>query len=747
MISFSKNRLALKQELESYYSGCPYDCSAEQEQLDCWYNAAADKTVYERKALVYRGAAELCPVQIFDHSPFYYEIRSGRERNTSQNGFPPGPGLEGWYMRKHLALNAPFVSYMKPYEQNDLVWGGVFSDHAHHTVGYDKLLKIGYAGIAQEAQEHLASETDPEKQGFYNSVLTACEAMRQLGIRYAQAAAARLAQPLPPDVAESLQLIRDTASRIPYLPPKTFYEALASILFAKEIAIDLEGVAVAILGHLDRLLYPFYARDIAAGTLTYDAAKNLMAFFLYHTDGRWDLTEHTFASTNCSLVIGGCNDSGTPIYNDVTRMILECYEDYGFVNPKIQVRIGDGYPQELQRICAKMIANGCNVFSFLNDDVQIEAAVRMGKTLADARMYSAGGCQEPILDNCEFNSRAFVYINLPQLINAILDPTLRDLLPGRNQLPEKMDYPDFEVFYQTYMQQLSALYADLVQHLNECEAHLPQFCCLPLLSCTMTGCMETGRDMTNGGAKYNAISIPLVGIGTAIDSLLAIRQVVYEEKRMSLEALAELLHKNFESEPRMQDYLRTRCAKYGNGSEAVNAFSARFFHDAAKKTSGYRSSRGAIYESSLFVFYLFDWMKAHVGATADGRVGGHVLSRGMNPPDTNMYNSIPELLHTVSSLDLADWPGGAVLYLEMPIETGRNVDTTTHLQWAINGFQHAGGSALDLQALDPQRLLDARKNPTAHSNIIVRVCGFSAYFTSLDLSIQDEIIERSFANG
>lgn len=181
-------------------------------------------------------------------------------------------------MRKHLVLNEPFVDYIKPYEKQDLVWGGVFSDHAHHTVGYDTLLRIGYAGIKQEAQKDLERETDPEKQGFYKSVITACEAMRQIGLRYAQAAATRLEQPVSPEAAESLRMIRDTAGRVPYMPPKTFYEALAAILFAKELAIDLEGVAVAVLGHLDRLLQPFYARDTEAGTLTYEEAKNLMAF-------------------------------------------------------------------------------------------------------------------------------------------------------------------------------------------------------------------------------------------------------------------------------------------------------------------------------------------------------------------------------------------------------------------------------------------------------------------------------------
>lgn len=136
-------------------------------------------------------------------------------------------------MRKHLALNAPFVDYIQTYEKQDLVWGGVFSDHAHHTVGYDTLLRIGYSGIEQDAQKYLEKETDPEKQGFYRSVITACEAMRQIGLHYAQAAAARLEQPVSPEAAESLRMIRDTAGRVPYMPPKTFYEALAAILLQR----------------------------------------------------------------------------------------------------------------------------------------------------------------------------------------------------------------------------------------------------------------------------------------------------------------------------------------------------------------------------------------------------------------------------------------------------------------------------------------------------------------------------------
>lgn len=744
MISdFKESKDRLLRHMDCYYRGCPYDCTEQQRQMDLWYQESSEKTSYERKALAYRGAAELCQVKLFEESPFYYEIVSGRERNTSQNGFPPGPGLEGWYMRKQMDLLKPFQAFMAPYERIDLVWGGVFSDHAHHTVGYEKVFRLGFRGIQAEAEQALEHTADPEKAGFYRAVVTACQAVKKITEKFSAAAAKRLEEDIDPTYRGNMEAIRDTACRVPYEPAKTFYEALCAIVFTKEFVINVEGVAVAVLGHLDRILLPFYEEDVRCGRLDYEAAKNLMSHFLVHTDGRWDLTGHEFASTNCSLVIGGCDAEGNIVCNDVTRMILESYEENGFVNPKIQVRLSLAHPSWLFERCSRMICNGHNVFSFLNDEVIIQAHVKMGKELHDARQYSAGGCQEPILDNCEFNSRAFVYISLPQMLNSMLNPDLNSRIPGAPAAASH--YDSFEAFYEDYIGRLRKLYLAVVAQLNEREPDISRFCPLPLLSSTIAGCMETGCDLTRRGAIYNAISMPFVGIGTAIDSLLAIRDMVFEKQQLTLPQFSHILAENFREDHKLRARLVNRCPKYGEDTDDVNKLAARFFRDVASFSRGQSSPLGARYEPSLFVFYLFDWMKEHVGATADGRYAGTVLSRGINPPDFSAKSQLPNLLHTVSQLDLTDYPGAGVLYLEMPI--GSDQADCEHVTWTIRGFLQAGGSALDLQVLDPEVLKKARKDPEAYPNIVVRVCGFSAYYTSLEEKIQDEILQRVMIDG
>ena len=156
---------------------------------------------------------------------------------------------------------------------------------------------------------------------YYRATLSMCQSMRQIAKNFADEARAQMEKEENPEYLENLKEIAQAAEVVPYHPANSFYEALCTILFIKEMAIDLEGVAVAVMGHIDRILYPFYERDIKDGTLTYEKAKNYMAHWLSHTDGRWDLYGNDFASTNCSITIGGCDSQGNIIWNDITRMI------------------------------------------------------------------------------------------------------------------------------------------------------------------------------------------------------------------------------------------------------------------------------------------------------------------------------------------------------------------------------------------------------------------------------------------
>jgi pyruvate-formate lyase len=743
---FKKYKDALFKEFDEYFSHYPLNVTDQLEQLDRWYDKTHSSYPYEKKALVYKAAAELCDVQVFRNSPFFFEIKSGRIRNSSQCGFPPGPGLEGWYMRKNASIPAEFQAWVKPYKDKDLIWAEIFSDFAHHTVGYDSLLEKGLKGISEDARQAMGRTSDARKISFYLSIISGCEALRHVAGKFADRAEEMLEKETDPGVRMNLEMIAKTARYIPFYPAETFYEALCAILFFKEMMTSLEGVAVAVLGHLDRLLYPFYANDIANGTLDYDQARNLLAHFLVITDARWDLINDNFASTNNSLVIGGCDAAGNIIWNDISRMIISLYGEFRFVNPKIQARITNKHPKEYFDAVSELVAKGNNVFSFLNDDVIIQANVKQGKKLEDARLYSAGGCQEPVLDNTEFNSRAFMYLSLPQLVNSCFDHTL-DVFFDREKTgyAAPASYETFENLYQDFFRKLNIMFLRITDVLNEYGKRLTLYNPCPMLSSTITGCIEKGLDITEGGAVYNPTSIPLVGIGTAINSLLAIKEVVFDKKMMTFQQLGRLLAGNFADGPRMHKYLMNCCPKFGMDTPEVNAFSNRFFKDAAKATSGVPNDRGGMYEASLFVFYLFDWMKTHVGATADGRKAGTPLSRGMNPTEISGITNIANILHTVGALDMTDYPGTGVIYLEMPLTKGDIL--VEHISSVLHSFIKSGGSALDLNLLDPETLIKARENPDAYQKIIVRVCGFSAYFTSLDPHIQDEIIARTFVKN
>lgn len=740
---FAQNKKALFDEFSEFFASYPIQMDRQMTQLTKEADALGGADLFAEKALVYRAAARDCDVKVFRTSPFYFEILGGRIRNSSENGFPPGPGIEGFFMRRHMQSAESFQRWIAPYKEADLIWGDIYDDFAHHTVGYERVLSLGLEGILAEIR--VARLGKPERRAFYDAAEAGLESLIEIGENFSREAARMRLSEADPGCVENLKMIEETAHRVPREPARTLYEALCTILFMREVITATEGVAVAILGgQLDRILQPYYEADLRAGRLDEAGAKNLLAHFLTITDARWDM-DCQFASTNNSLTLGGCDKEGRPVYNDMTRLILEVYEEQRFVNPKIQLRLSREHPEALFAQAARMVRQGLNVFSFLNDEVLLPALTRMGRAAEDARLYVAGGCQEPILSGCEFNARAFLYISLPLLVNSCFDEKLNLFFEREGLgLAARTDYQNFESLYEAFIQRLTALFGRVAQVLNAHSEHLVELNPCPLLSATMEDCVARGLDMTEGGCRYNFTSVPLVGVGTAIDSLLALRRVVFEDRTMSLREFAALLEADFAGNESMRAYCQNRCEKFGSDSPEVNAFAARFFKDIACATSGLGAPRNGKYEASLFVFYLFDWMRNRAGATADGRRAGMSLSRGINPPDTSGMSNVACLLHTLSTLDLADFPGAGVTYLEMPASaSGITVEAIASV---IKAFVASGGSALDLSTLDPEALIKARKDPEAHRNLIVRVCGFSAYFTSLDKHVQDEIIARAFAS-
>lgn len=736
-MGFIFNEKKFREESEAFYQTYPADVSNLEAELDGRYQTTGPVSALIQKKWTYDIISHKCPVKVFRYCPFYSEIVTGRERNSIASAFPPIKGLGSWTLRSHYPIEE-FDDWRKPYVESDLIFADMMVDHSHHYANVETVMKKGFKGIKEEAL--IQTDKDQYEKEFLEAVISACDAAMLLGDRFAEEARRLADVEQEGDIKEQLVKMAETAHKIPRYPAETFYEALCSLWFTRELATSLDGSGFAVMGHYDRLLYPFYERDIKEGRLSRDEAQNLMDCMILITDARWEHNENT-SGTNASLVIGGCNAKGELIFNDVTELILNSYIKYPVASPKLQARISATHPRKYKEMLGKIAALGRNALSILNDDVLIEAHHRMGKRLEDCRLYLAGGCQEPVLSE-ECNSRAFMYINLPQLMNGMFFPQELDFWTGEDIRPRPLDNcKNFEQFYENVIYNFSRFVFACAGHYNHFENIWAKVNPMPLFSSMFAECIENKRDVSAGGARYNSSSFSLVGIGTFIDSLFAVKQAVYEEKNIKMEEMVSLLRDDFAGNEEKRLYLMNKVSKYGQDNPELSMFAARVFEDLAQHSSGMPNARGGYYEASLFAFFFYDTMRKNTWATPDGRHKGKRVSRGCNPGESTENIDIATLLQSLRGIDFKDYPGCGVTYMEMPISKDKlNIETFVDI---LDGFVQCGGNAMDFDVVDKDALLEAKKYPDSYRNLIVRVCGYSAPFISLSEELQDEVIERA----
>jgi trans-4-hydroxy-L-proline dehydratase len=423
---------------------------------------------------------------------------------------------------------------------------------------------------------------------------------------------------------------------------------------------------------------------------------------------------------------------------------LDTHRDLRLVDPKVNFRISANHPAECFAALARFIAGGGNTLSVFNDDVVVPANVRAGKAVEDSRLYVGGGCQENVLEHCEINSRATIYLNLAQVFLMGFFPQQNAAFCERAHfIPAGyMGCSSFETLYGAFLHNLKAVVDAHIAERNRTEAEGVRFNPCPLHSSMMDDCLPRQRDMMAGGCRYSAGSVSLTGIGTLIDSLFAVKTTVFERQTLSLEALARLLDANFSGENQQRFYLANRIPKFGQDEKNMRDFSARVFADAARVASGKENTRGGCYEASLFSFRSFTDFGMKTGATPDGRKAGEYLSPGMSPSPLALYHnlSVGQVLSAIEPLDLTDYPVVAVLDVKLPAAQGGI--PMTAVASVLHRFLAAGGSVLQTNVVDQELLLDARIHPERHPDLLVRVSGYSSYFTRLDEAIQDEIIAR-----
>lgn len=697
---------------------------------------------YRRKALTYETAARRCDVHLFRHYPFYFETKTGRIRNWW--GFD---GIGGWLMRQpvHHELADACAAWWKPCGDRGLSRGSSILDLDHHCIGYDNVLALGLNGLIAKAEARLATATTERECAFLESTIIANRSLIALAGKFGAKARALLETETDSAVRARLARIAEVAMRVPAEPPATFYEALNTLLFMREASASLEGLGVSVLGHLDRMLGPYYQRDLEAGRITRAEAKDLMGAYLAMTDAKFEVDKRHETST--TVVIGGCDAAGTPVFNDVTRMIVETYGELRLLNPKLNARISPHHPDAYIALLADLASMGTNVLALFNDDVLIAANVRQGKAEADARLYVAGGCQENMLQNTEINSRASIYLNLLHVFDMGFSPEDWRFFTEREgiALARYDGCSTFSEFYAAFLHNLRAVLVAHIAQRTRSEMQGWRYNPCPLHSATINDCIDNAQDMMEGGARYSASSVSLIGVGTLIDSLFAVRRLQFGQNPMPLCQLKEILAANFDGEETLRQFILTRIPKFGQRDAEMQAFAAAVFSDLAGVSGGHANGRGGTYEPSVFVYRLFVEMGKRTGATPDGRKAGAYLSQGMSPSPNACGRGlgVGEILSALEPLDLAVYPVSAVLDLKLPVSRGHSLAPT--VMPIIKRFLDVGGSVLQLNVVDPEVLLEAKEHPERHPDLVVRVSGYSARFAALSEEIRQEVIDRALA--
>lgn len=743
----------LREEMESFYAPLRTaairgnaDFVARRDalwaEMDAFALANPSLSAPRLKARLQERIARSFEPQLFPHSPFFFEMGA----RPSENWGTPSFDLASWLLDRRGVETEP-LRKIRELSNGErpwrlwLIWNAFDTDH--HCLNYGKLLANGVEGVMAEIDARASDESlSPGQREFLEAAKLGCESLLLAARRFAEKAEKLLESERDAQARKFLSMIASAARHVPAKPPRDFYEGLAALLFLREATASFEAIGISVLGHVDRLLGGLLKRDLLEGVLSREEAKDLLARWMLHTDVKFHVEDNGWPETSTCVELGGCDADGKPVFNEATRLLIEAHAEGGLLNPKLNCRYSKDSPEEYLALLAKHAAKGHNNFAFLNDDVLVPACVKAGKSLREARLYVNGGCQETIVEGVEHSAGAYYYFNMARLFDIYLRPVEGAALegPAAELLPEAMKKrpEDFESLYEGFVKALEKAVARGAGWLREAGARWAEIHPCPLFSSSLEGCLEKAADYAGGAAKYNPAGIALVGMSSVADSLLAIKKAVYEEKLLSFEKLEDALKRNWKgTEP-----LRLKMAampKFGHGEDEADELAARLAKDIVDFIKPLRNERGGPFQPSFFVYYMYVRMGESVRATPDGRRDGELLNQGISPGRVRPEPSLTNAMRSLSKLDLSDFPGNAVLDVQLP----RMPEGGGRLEALLRSFAKLGGMTLQPNCVSLEEMRDAQANPEAHKGLIVRISGLSAKFVALSKPIQEEIISRA----
>ena len=672
----------------------------------------------------------------------------------------------------------------------------------HLTVDYAKVLANGYTGIIKEAKAALANvnqgDADYAKRShFLGAVIISCEAAIKYAKRYAELAESMAKTTSDVRRKRELEDIAAACRNVPEFGATSFREACQSFWFIQMLLqVESSGHSIS-PGRFDQYMYPYYKKDIDAGRITREEAQELMDCIWVKLNDlnkcRDAASAEGFAGYSLfqNLIVGGQDKYGRDATNDLSFMAITATEHVFLPQPSFSVRVWNGTPHEFMIRAAQLTRTGIGLPAYYNDEVIIPALQNRGLTLEDARDYNIIGCVEPQKAAKTDGWHDAAFFNMCRPLELVFSQGVDKGVQIGPRTADVASMSTYEEFESAYREQMNYFISLLVNADNAIDVAHGERCPLPFQSCMVEDCIGRGKSLQEGGAIYNFTGPQGFGIANVADAMYAVKKLVFEQKKYTLEFWREALNNNYGRDMdgamaekltrqvveslllsgkdvaeediktvyltikknRADDAAKAKyeqllsdiaaVAKFGNDNDDVDAFAREMAYTYTRPLETYKNPRGGTYQAGLYPVSANVPLGAQTGATPDGRLAYTPVADGVSPSAGKDTKGPTASANSVSKLDHFIASNGTLFNMKFHPSALEGMSGLESFVALIRGYFDQKGSHVQFNVVSRETLRDAQKNPEKYKSLVVRVAGYSARFTTLSKSLQEDIINRT----
>lgn len=606
----------------------------------------------------------------------------------------------------------------------------------HIIIDYPRLLNNGLDNLLTELQSHAEQQPD---NAFYAAALLLLQASQRHILRYASLARQMAEQCSDETRRAELLRIAEIASHNAHHKPQDFYQA-CQLFWYMNIILQYESNASSLsLGRFDQYMLPFYQASLNQGQDPAFLKELLESLWVKCNDIvllRSTSSARYFAGfpTGYTILLGGLTETGRSAVNVLSFLCLDAYQNIRLPQPNLGVRVNEFIDRPFLLKTAETIRLGTGIPQIFNDEVVVPAFLNRGVSLEDARDYAVVGCVELSIPGRTYGLHDIAMFNLLK----VMELTLLD-----NEGNASLTYPQLLDHIREKIRHYVRLMAE---GSNICDIGHRDWAPVPLLSSFIDDCLQNGKDITEGGARYNFSGVQGIGIANLSDSLFALKGLVFDQQRLSFDELLATLKANFATPEgeKIRARLINRFDKYGNDIDEVDLISADLLRFYCKEVEQYRNPRGGQFTPGSYTVSAHVPLGAVVGATPDGRYAGEQLADGGLSPMLGQDGQGPTaVLKSVSKLDNYLLSNGTLLNVKFTPSTLEGQQGLNKLADFLGAFTKLKLQHVQFNVVNAETLKEAQARPLDFAGLVVRVAGYSAFFVELSKEIQDDIIRRT----